>query len=128
VPEQGSAAHSGRDADPEQLQDRRRDVEEVHPLAGAPFDPRAGHDQQPVLGMVRVVGPGVVLEGVDSLVASDVADGAPEQVAEVDDQVGCDPPTCSYSSSGLWTRVSIGLPFSSGIASSLRARSSRTRS
>ena len=44
----------------------------------------------PVLRVVRVVGAGVVLEGVDALVAADRADGAPEEVAEVDDQVGRD--------------------------------------
>jgi hypothetical protein len=37
--------------------------------------------------VVRIVRPGVVFEGVDSLVAADGADTAPEEVAEVDDQV-----------------------------------------
>ena len=41
--------------------------------------------------MVRVVGPGVVFESMDSFAASDRADRPPEQVAKEDDQVGGTP-------------------------------------
>ena len=54
------------------------------------LDARRDEDEDPLLRVVRVVGAGVVLERVDPLVAADGADGAPEQVAEVDDQVGRD--------------------------------------
>ena len=40
--------------------------------------------------MVGVVGAGVVLEGVDALLAADRADRAPGEVVEVDEQVGRD--------------------------------------
>ena len=56
-------------------------------LALARRDPGGGEHEEPVLGMVCVVRAGVVLERVDPLVAPDGADGAPEEVAEVDDQV-----------------------------------------
>ena len=54
------------------------------------LDPRPGKDIQPVLGVVRVVRTGVVLERLDALVASDRPDRAPEEVAEHDDEVGGD--------------------------------------
>ena len=63
-------------------------VDELQPvdLAG-PLTRQPLHDEDPVAVVVRAVGAGVVLVGVEAGVA-DRADRAPLEVAEVDDQVG----------------------------------------
>ena len=77
--------------EPEQLEHGRRDVEQVRGRAGrAPSTPAPAAMKQAVLGVVRVVRAGVVLERVDALVSADRRDRAPEQVAEDRDQVGRD--------------------------------------
>src|SRR4026209_1290754 len=72
-------------------------------------DARSRDDGEPVLGVVRVVGPGVVLERLDALVAADRPDRAPEEVAEDDDEVQRDPLRLAVQPLGLvdgsWNRV-----------------------
>ena len=122
-------AHRLRRIDSEQLEHRRRDVEEMGVHAAGRPGSGPGEDEQPLLRVVGVVGTGVVLEGVYAFVAADRADGAPEQVSEVHDQVGSDAAdVAGRPPPGLKTFVPIGRPCSSGIAASRSARSSRTRS
>ena len=65
------------------------------PSRRARLDARAGHDQQAVLGVVRVVRARVVLERVDALVAADGADGAPERSPKRTIRSGATPFTSS---------------------------------
>ena len=88
--EQVPPAHGCRDVEPEQIEDGRRDVEEVHVLSIGDRNVGTGQDQEAVLGVIGIVGPGVVVERVDALVAADRADCPPVEVAEVDDEVGGD--------------------------------------
>ena len=92
--DEASTPHVGGRGDSHQLEDGGGDVEQVGVQARAGRDTRAGGHEEPVLCMVRVVGAGVVLEGVDTFAAAYRADRAPEEIAEVDDEIGCDSRTC----------------------------------
>ncbi len=81
------AAQPRRLLDSEDLEHRRRDVEQMRVGAAPRLESRAGDDVEPVLGVIRIVWPGVVLECLDSLVAADRADRAPEEVSEHHDEV-----------------------------------------
>ena len=55
--DQAASPHPGRVRQPQKIQDRRGDVEQVHALRSPGSMPGAGHDQQSILSVIRVVGP-----------------------------------------------------------------------
>ena len=92
------------------------------------LDTRRREHVQPLVGVVRIVGPGVVLEHVDGA-GPDLADRAPVEVAEVDEQVGRRSRCARRRAPPAGARPSrSGWPFSSPSASSFAFSSSRTRS
>ena len=119
------STHRARPVDPEQLQHRGGDVQEMG------IDPARRRDPAPARMKSR---PGrgwrhqvrCRSRTCGLFVAADGADGAPEQIAEVHDQVGRDPVHLGIDVLRLKTFVPIGRPCSSGIAASRAARSSRT--
>src|SRR5579875_770004 len=84
------ALHIGRDRHIELLQNRWRHVHQLEArqfaAARALAHSRIMLDDDTELSMVAVVRPGIVIEGVNRAMTNR-ADGAPEEVAEVDDQV-----------------------------------------
>ena len=96
----------------------------------AGLDARAREHEEPVLRVVRVVGAGVVLEGVDAVAAAHRADRAPEEIAEVDDEVGSDAGDLRVDVLRLVDdgRRWPGSRARPGWRRAVRARSSRTRS
>src|SRR5260370_42504719 len=53
---------------------------------------RVVSDHDAKLGMITIIGPGIILKGIDRAMA-DSTDRAPEEITEVDEQVWRDPVT-----------------------------------
>src|SRR5947207_7210801 len=85
------ALHVGRNRDVELFEDGGGHVHQLQTIhlaaTGALFGVGIVLDDHAVLGVIAVIGAGIVVDGVDGIVA-DGAYGAPEEITKVNDQIG----------------------------------------